>query len=215
MMATKSPPKRRRTRARELALQCLYQIDLRPDLWAPLADQSPLPREAMEELLDEPDLGLQHDEVAEFTAKLIEGTVHSRDAIDERLRKVTTNWDVKRMAAVDRNVLRMAIYEFTDCDDVPPKVTINEAIELAKRFSTANSGAFVNGILDRIRLDLEKEAADEKGKAPAAPQASSPPPAPAPATKADDPAKSLDCVEPPETSNEIDNSPDTGSIAAQ
>jgi N utilization substance protein B len=57
------------------------------------------------------------------------------------------------MAVVDRNVLRMAVYELLHCTDIPPKVTINEAIEIGKKFSTANSGAFINGILDRIRLD--------------------------------------------------------------
>jgi N utilization substance protein B len=72
---------------------------------------------------------------------------------------VTKNWDLRRMATVDRNVLRMAVYELAHCDDVPPKVAINEAIELGKKFSTANSGGFVNGILDRIRIDLERERA--------------------------------------------------------
>jgi N utilization substance protein B len=88
----------------------------------------------------------------------VQGTLAQRDAIDLRLKGVTRNWDLKRMAVIDRNVLRMAVYELTSCPDIPPKVTINEAIELGKKFSTANSGGFVNGILDRIRLDLQQEA---------------------------------------------------------
>ena len=74
-------------------------------------------------------------------------------SIDQLLQQVARNWDLKRMAAIDRNVLRMAVFELLHCPDIPPKVTINEAIELGKKFSTANSGGFINGILDRIRID--------------------------------------------------------------
>ena len=96
-------------------------------------------------------------EVIDFAARLVDGTLQHRDAIDRRLQGVTRNWDLRRMATVDRNVLRMAVYELMFCNDVPPKVSINEAIDLGKKYSTANSGGFVNGILDRIRIDLEKE----------------------------------------------------------
>ncbi len=96
-------------------------------------------------------------DVVEFAAKLVDGTLQHREAIDKRLQGVTRNWDLRRMANVDRNVLRMAVYELMFCTDVPPKVAINEAIDLGKKFSTANSGGFVNGILDRIRIDLERE----------------------------------------------------------
>src|SRR5262249_17941802 len=145
------PPVGRRSRAREIALQLLFQFDLRGehyeqevgrDLGALIADES------------------QGDaEVVAFARRLCEGTLAHRTGIDERLRSVTRNWDLKRMAAVDRNVLRMAIYELIHCADVPPKVAINEAIELGKKYSTANSGGFVNGILDRVRIDLEQERA--------------------------------------------------------
>lgn len=96
-------------------------------------------------------------EVVEFAARLVDGTRQHREAIDQRLQGVTRNWDLRRMATVDRNVLRMAVYELMFCSDVPPKVAINEAIDLGKKYSTANSGGFVNGILDRIRIDLERE----------------------------------------------------------
>lgn len=98
-------------------------------------------------------------DVGKFASRLVAGTIEHRKTIDTRLQGVTRNWDLRRMATVDRNVLRMAIYELTHCGDVPPKVSINEAIDLAKKYSTANSGGFCNGILDRVRLDLEHEQA--------------------------------------------------------
>ncbi|MCK5940467.1 MAG: transcription antitermination factor NusB, partial [Planctomycetes bacterium] len=111
---------------------------------------------------DDPDrkLNSAEREVVQFATRLVEGTLAHRDEIDAKLQSVTRNWDLRRMAIVDRNVLRMAVYELMWCDDVPPKVAINEAIEIGKKFSTANSGGFVNGILDRIRIDLEKSRQD-------------------------------------------------------
>jgi N utilization substance protein B len=102
-----------------------------------------------------------------FAQRLVEGTLAHQEDIDLRLQAVARNWDLKRMAIVDRNVMRVAAYELIWCDDVPPKVAINEAIEIGKKFSTANSGGFVNGILDRIRIDLEQER--KKGGAAAGP----------------------------------------------
>jgi N utilization substance protein B len=144
-----SPPVRRRTKAREIALQLLFQFDLRGAAY----DQEL--GTTIGSLCAEASDG--DAEVAAFAQRLVEGTLRRRDEIDERLRSVTRNWDLKRMAGVDRNVLRMSIFELAHCTDVPPKVAINEAIELGKKYSTANSGAFVNGILDRVRMDLEKE----------------------------------------------------------
>ena len=92
----------------------------------------------------------------QFAVRLVEGALEHLESIDARLQSVTRNWDLKRMAIVDRNVLRMAVYELVWCSDVPHKVAINEAIEIGKKFSTANSGGFVNGILDRIRIDLAR-----------------------------------------------------------
>lgn len=144
-------PVRRRTRAREVALQILYQFDLRNERYDPELGQE------LAALISEQSNG--DGEVQSFALRLVQGTLSQRDAVDQRLRAVTRNWDLRRMATVDRNVMRMAIYELMHCADVPPKVTINEAIELAKKFSTANSGGFVNGILDRVRLDLQAERA--------------------------------------------------------
>lgn len=104
-------------------------------------------------------------EIVAFATHLVEGTLQRRDEIDAQLQGVTRNWDLRRMAIVDRNVLRMATYELMFCADVPPKVAINEAIEIGKKYSTANTGGFVNGILDRIRIDLERarELRDAEG----------------------------------------------------
>lgn len=142
-------PIRRRTRAREIAMQVLFQFDVRGDGYPGEVGKS-----IAELCADEAE---QDTEVAGFAAQLVEGTRKHVADIDLRLQGVTRNWDLKRMATVDRNVLRMATYELMFVAEVPPKVAINEAIELGKKFSTANSGGFVNGILDRIRIDLEKE----------------------------------------------------------
>lgn len=148
---------RRRTRARETAIQFLYQTDLRGEsAWVDL-----------EEFLDQATRdGLLPDSDSQaFARRLVEGTRRHLPQIDELLRAVARNWDLRRMAVVDRNVLRMAIYELLHCPDIPPKVTINEAIEIGKKYSTANSGAFINGILDRIRLDHLR---DDRQAGPAA-----------------------------------------------
>lgn len=129
---------KKRSRGRELALQFLYQLDLRgPELLG----------EAEDYLRgEEPDR-----ETRAFAKRLIEGTQERLDALNETIQGVAQNWDVARMAVIDRNVLRLATYELLHCDDIPPKVAINEAIELGKRYSTQNSGAFINGILDKIK----------------------------------------------------------------
>lgn len=164
-------PLRRRTRAREIAMQALFQLDLRgqssaDELGRSIADECRMHLYAGEEVnadglpntADRP-LNAVEKEVVEFAARLVEGTLEHIKEIDQQLQSVTRNWDLRRMAIVDRNVLRMAVFELIHCSDVPPKVVINEAIEIGKKFSTANSGGFVNGILDRIRIDLDQHAA--------------------------------------------------------
>lgn len=147
-------PLRRRTRAREIALQLLFQFDLRGERYEQEAGES------IQQLLAHDSHG--DEEVLTFAKRLVEGTLQHRDELDERLRTVTRNWELKRMAGVDRNVLRMSMFELMHCADMPPKVAINEAIELGKKFSTANSGGFINGILDRVRLDIEQERTVKK-----------------------------------------------------
>lgn len=105
--------------------------------------------------------------VREFAQPLIEGMMTRLPEIDERIRKYCENYNLNRISAVDRNILRLAIYEMLYRDDIPPVVSINEAIELAKTFGGAESGRFVNGILDRVKNDLTRplrEAAPSSGK---------------------------------------------------
>ncbi len=106
--------------------------------------------------------------VQEFCTKLVLGVAEHQSKIDERIQKCTTNYELRRIAAVDRNVLRLAIYEMLYTHDVPPVVIINEAIEIAKRFGSDESGRFVNGILDRIRGELNRPARTP-GSPPASP----------------------------------------------
>ena len=137
-----TPPVRRRTRAREVALQLLFQFDLRGE------------RYEQEVGLDLAALVRQDsngdEEVAVFAQRLVEGTLKVRNELDERLRSVTRNWDLKRMAAIDRNVLRMSMYELIHCNDVPPKVAINEYVEIAHAFYDQGEPTFVNSVLDRV-----------------------------------------------------------------
>ncbi len=107
--------------------------------------------------------------VREFAQPLIDGMNTHLAEIDERIRRYAENYEFRRIAAVDRNVLRLAIYEMLFRDDIPPVVSINEAIELAKKFGGAESGRFVNGILDRVKNDLTRplrEAVAKQSEAP-------------------------------------------------
>lgn len=94
--------------------------------------------------------------VQKFARPLIEGIVAHLPEIDDRIRHYCENYEVRRISAVDRNVLRLGIYELLYRDDIPPVVSINEAIELAKEFGGPDSGRFVNGILDRVKDDLSR-----------------------------------------------------------
>lgn len=138
---------KRRTRSRELALQFLYQVDLRG------AD-----------LIDEVDGYLSDaesdDETRKFARDLVVGTFERIVEIDAMITSVAQNWQIDRMAVIDRNVLRMATFELLWCPAIPPKVSINEAIELGKRFSTENSGGFINGIIDKIKTKAEELTTD-------------------------------------------------------
>ena len=101
-----------------------------------------------------------------FAEALVFGVEQRRRELDQLLQRYAENWDVKRMGAVDRNVLRAALYEMLYCPDIPPVVTINEAVEVAKEFSGMESGKFVNGILDRARKDLARPARTAAAREP-------------------------------------------------
>ena len=126
-----------RRRAREIALQVLYQLDI---------GQGD-PREVLGAYFEN---FRPSEKAREFCHRLIEGVCQYREEIDRLIEENAENWTLKRMAVVDRNILRMAAYELTHCPDIPFKATLNEAIELAKRFGNDDSGAFINGILDKV-----------------------------------------------------------------
>ncbi|MFL6537149.1 MAG: transcription antitermination factor NusB [Chthoniobacterales bacterium] len=103
--------------------------------------------------------------IREFAQPLIDGMIAHLPEIDGKIERYTENYDIRRLSPVDRNVLRLAIYEMLYRDDIPPVVSINEAIELAKTFGGSDSGRFVNGILDRVKDDLSRPL-----RAPVTPQ---------------------------------------------
>jgi transcription antitermination protein NusB len=146
----------RRTRGREIALQVLYLLEQNPGV-----DPAEIQR-FIERRLREPRLRA-------FARALVDGVRAHQPRIDALISGVAENWRLDRMAAIDRNILRLGAYEMLCCPDVPTKVAINEALELAKRYSTAQSSRFVNGILDRL------QAAEPE---PPAPDAPGPPPSP-------------------------------------
>ena len=130
--------------AREWALQMLFRLEMNP------CDNNKLFAEFFEEI--------EADKKArDFAEKLIKGVREHRDEIDGLIKKYAQNWDLDRMAIIDRNAIRIALYEMLYCDDIPPAVSINEAIDIAKYFNKAESGKFVNGILDRVRKELSKQ----------------------------------------------------------
>jgi N utilization substance protein B len=103
-----------------------------------------------------------------FLVTIIDGIVNHKDAIDDMIRQFSTNWRLERMAIVDRNILRMATYELLHLADIPRKVAINEAIEVAKKYGGDDSPSFINGILDRIALEVRgPETEEERAQAEA------------------------------------------------
>lgn len=130
---------RRRTRARELALQFLYTLEVRGG-------------DARDELDDFLERSGASRIARAFCTALVDGVLARRADLDALIGATATRWSLKRMPAVDRTILRLGSYELLHSQDVPAGVAINEAIELGKRYSTAASGAFINGILDQVRL---------------------------------------------------------------
>lgn len=138
----------KRRKAREYALQILFQLDIRKE-----KPSATIFRRFWEE--HSPD-----DEVKTFTEEIVKGAYRHLEKINRQIHACAKNWSLDRMATVDRNVLRMAVYEILYRMDIPASVTINEAIEIAKKYGTDESGAFVNGILDSVARIARK--LDEK-----------------------------------------------------
>ena len=137
------PMRGKRSQARESALKALYQMDITKDP----------PDQALK-------VFFRHHRVPvssrPFVSQLVQGTAQHLAQIDETLSRHATNWALDRMAIVDRNILRLGVFELLFNEETPPKVVINEAVELAKRFGTADSGKFVNGVLDSIHKTEKK-----------------------------------------------------------
>jgi N utilization substance protein B len=130
----------RRRQARELALQLLYQLDVRGEDPGPVMDAFWQRHEV-------------HDDVRAFADALVRGVKAHEPKIDELLGRFAEHWELDRMAVVDRNVLRAGVWELLWGVDVPPIVAINEALDIARRFSTEESTRFINGLLDRVRRE--------------------------------------------------------------
>lgn len=97
------------------------------------------------------------EEIRKFADSLLDGILANKDRIDKVLEKYSENWSLDRMSGVDRNILRMSIYEILFLPEIPPNVTINEAVEIGKKFGAEDSGAFINGILDKISKDFQEK----------------------------------------------------------
>ncbi len=134
-----------RREAREYALQFLFEIEY---------EHSDI-QETLNEFWTLQEKSVSPD-CHGFSEQLIWGVLEHMEALDATLKKVADNWEVKRMSRVDRNVLRIAIYEMKFRTDIPPVVSINEAVDIARDFSGGVSGKFVNGVLDRISKDLDR-----------------------------------------------------------
>jgi transcription antitermination factor NusB len=137
---------RKRTVAREYALQVLYQLDITND-----APENALENFWSSHKEEEVDAALK-----EFSSELVQGVAKNLEEIDKKIVKYAANWQLKRMAVVDRNIMRLGCFELLYREDIPPKVSINEAVELAKKFSGIESGKFVNAILDKVKLEKNK-----------------------------------------------------------
>ncbi len=145
-----------RRRARELALQILYQVDLTcsdpKEGWLQAVEGS------CGFVLDQLRNAVKASPaIKDFAKELVLGVWDNREEIDHLIERTSQHWKLMRMAVVDRNILRLAAYQLLYRKDIPEKVTIDEAIELGKRFGSEESGAFINGILDKIREGLERQ----------------------------------------------------------
>ncbi|OQX87895.1 MAG: hypothetical protein B6D55_01940 [Candidatus Omnitrophica bacterium 4484_70.2] len=140
---------RPRSKAREIALCSFYQAEI----------SKIAPYSALENYLKNYP---QPQEIVNFASVLVEGVHKNINSLDQIIKKYVENWEIERLAIIDKNILRMGIYELLFLEEIPPKVSINEAIELAKKFGDIDSARFVNGVLDRIYKKESKKYKDEK-----------------------------------------------------
>jgi N utilization substance protein B len=134
----------KRRQAREYALQILFQIDF---------TEKKVGRRELDEFWSDKK---ENREIREFAEELVKGTLEKLEDIDALIEKLAENWILGRMAAVDRNILRLAAFEILYRRDIPSAVTINEALEIAKKYSSSESAPFLNGVLDRLAKEAGK-----------------------------------------------------------
>lgn len=127
-------------------MQVLYQLDITSDT----------PENALENFWSNQKEEEIDADLKEFSSELVKGVAKNLEEIDKQIVQFAKNWQLKRMAVVDRNIMRLGCFELLYRDDIPPKVSINEAVELAKKFSGVESGKFVNAILDKIKPEKKK-----------------------------------------------------------
>lgn len=137
---------RKRTKAREYVLQMLYQVDITRGDW----------KEVFESFWQSNKLDESAADSKDFSTELLGGVVGHLQDIDKKISKYAANWQLERMAFVDRNIMRLGCFELLYRQDIPPKVAINEAVELAKKYSGIEAGKFVNAILDQVKIEKEK-----------------------------------------------------------
>jgi len=135
---------RKRTKSREIAIQALYQLEIRS-----YGDYDELGIFFLQQTFD--------SNIVDFAKSLVDGCRKQKKEIEEKIVSISEHWDLHRMAIIDRSILRLCVYELLYRNDIPPKVSINEAIDLAKKFSTEKSGQFVNGVLDKIYLQAKEK----------------------------------------------------------
>ena len=160
----------KRREARERAVQFLFQYDLNPPTDLPAALEQFWETQRAAAIAEDkgaatwgqpvelPPPTADEAAVRLFADPLIRGALEHREESDELIKRHAKNWELHRIAAVDRNILRLAIFEMLHRDDIPPVVSINEALDIAKKFSTQDSGKFVNGILDKVKSELLRPA---------------------------------------------------------
>jgi len=133
-----------RRRSRELAMQALFEMDMSHD-------------DSMARLAPFQDSFKPGKKALPFFTLLVKGVIENKTEIDSLIDRHSSNWKLSRISCVDRNIIRVAVYEILFCQDIPAKVSINEAIDIGKKFGTEESGAFINGILDSVHVSLQQK----------------------------------------------------------
>jgi transcription antitermination protein NusB len=138
---------RRRRKSREFALQVLYQLYI-------IKQDSPTKQDTLTVLKQFQGNFLSDEEADEFLKHLVLGVLDHCQELDRLIEQYSEHWQLNRINIIDRNILRLALFELLYCEDIPPKVTLNEAIDLGEKYGSQDSGSFINGILDRIQNEV-------------------------------------------------------------